>query len=100
MASAWSSFWNPQRVYSCSPVAIGTREEWRIAANASVHVIAAQSPYVCPMAETLLLALPSKQQFYQQAMMPERGQIALPTAPGLGYALDDAKIEARTPIAV
>jgi L-rhamnonate dehydratase len=68
--------------------------------HASVHVIAAQSPYVCPMAETLLLALPSKQQFYQQAMMPERGQIALPTAPGLGYALDDAKIEARTPIAV
>ena len=47
-----------------------------------------------------LLALPGKQQFYKDAMMPERGRIALPTAPGLGYALDDAKIEARTPISV
>jgi L-alanine-DL-glutamate epimerase-like enolase superfamily enzyme len=66
--------------------------------HAAVHVIAAQSPAVCPMAETLLLALPTKQQFHTEAMMPEGGSIALPTAPGLGFALDESKFERRTPI--
>jgi L-rhamnonate dehydratase len=68
--------------------------------HAAVHVIAAQSPYVCPMAETLLLALPGKQQFHQEQMMPERGSIPLPTAPGLGFSLDDTRIEHRTPISI
>ena len=33
-------------------------------------------------------------------MMPEGGSIPLPTAPGLGFALDEAKIERRTPFAI
>jgi L-alanine-DL-glutamate epimerase-like enolase superfamily enzyme len=33
-------------------------------------------------------------------MMPEGGSISLPTAPGLGYSLDEAKIEKRTPFTV
>ena len=68
--------------------------------HAAVHVIAAQSPYACPWAETLLLALPGKQWFHKEQMMPEGGSIPLPTAPGLGYSLDDAKIERRTPFTV
>jgi L-rhamnonate dehydratase len=68
--------------------------------HAAVHVVAAQSPFVCPMAETLLLALPGKQQFHKEQMMPERGSIPLPTAPGLGFTLDESKIERRTPIAI
>ncbi len=63
-----------------------------------MHVIAAQSPYVCPWAETLLLALPGKQQFHKEQMMPAGGSIPLPTTPGLGFSLDDAKVERRTPI--
>ena len=68
--------------------------------HAAVHVISAQSPYVCPWAETLLLALPGKQQFHKEQMMPTRGAIALPTAPGLGYSLDESKVERKSPIAI
>jgi len=68
--------------------------------HAAVHVVASQSPYVCPMAETLLLALPGKQQFHTEAMMPQGGSIPLPTAPGLGFSLDESKVESRTPISV
>ena len=63
----------------------------------AVHVIAAQSPATCPMAETLLMALPSKQFFHTELMQPVGGAITLPSAPGLGFALDEAKIEKRTP---
>ena len=66
----------------------------------AVHVIAAQSPATCPMAETLLMQLPTKQHFHTDLMQPEGGSIALPTAPGLGIALDEAKIEQRTAITV
>jgi len=68
--------------------------------HASIHVIAAQSPYVCPWAETLLLALPGKQQFHAEQMMPAGGSIPLPTAPGLGFSLDESKVERRTPITI
>jgi L-alanine-DL-glutamate epimerase-like enolase superfamily enzyme len=64
--------------------------------HAAVHVIASQSPAVCPMAETLLRALPTKQHFHAEMMLPEGGAIPLPTAPGLGIARDEAKIERRT----
>ena len=61
----------------------------------AVNVIASQSPVTFPMAEYLLLHQPSKQQFHRTVMYPEGGSIALPTEPGLGFALDDAKIEQR-----
>ena len=63
--------------------------------HAAVHVIAAQSPATCPMAEYLLRAQPAKQHFHTEMMQPENGVIALPTAPGLGIAIDDAKVEER-----
>ena len=64
--------------------------------HAAVNVIAAQSPAVCPMAETLLRALPTKQHFHHDPMMPAGGSIALPTVAGLGIAIDEAKVERRT----
>jgi L-alanine-DL-glutamate epimerase-like enolase superfamily enzyme len=48
------------------------------------------------MAETLLRALPTKQHFHTEMMLPVGGAIPLPTAPGLGFAIDEAKIEKRT----
>jgi len=68
--------------------------------HASVHVVASQSPATCPMAETLLLHLPPKQAFHTDVMTPVNGSISLPTAPGLGFALDESKIEQRTPVTV
>ncbi len=67
--------------------------------RAAVNVIAAQSPAVCPLAEYLLVYQPSKQHFEEQMLRPERGVIPLPTAPGLGLALDEAKIDQRIELA-
>ena len=47
------------------------------------------------MAEYLLMYQPTKQHFQREMMRPEGGSITLPTAPGLGYTLDDAKIDER-----
>ena len=63
--------------------------------HAAVQVIASQSPATFPMAEYLLRHQPGKQYFHTEMMQPKRGVIALPTAPGLGFALDDAKVEER-----
>jgi L-alanine-DL-glutamate epimerase-like enolase superfamily enzyme len=65
---------------------------------AAVHVIASQAPATCPMAEFLLRAQPRAQHFHQEYVEPVGGSIGLPTAPGLGIALDEAKIERRAPI--
>lgn len=64
----------------------------------AIHTIAAQPPSVCPMAEYLLLHQPTKQWFQKEQLAPENGTIALPTAPGLGLALDESKIEHRVEI--
>jgi L-alanine-DL-glutamate epimerase-like enolase superfamily enzyme len=64
--------------------------------HAAVHVIAAQSPAVCPWAEFLLRAQQGKQQMQVDRMWPENGSIALPTAPGLGVTVDPAKIDKNT----
>ncbi len=63
--------------------------------HAAVHVIAAQPPGTCPLAEYLIRHAPAKQHFHADFLAPEGGSIALPTAPGLGIALDEAKVEER-----
>jgi len=63
--------------------------------HAAVHVIAAQSPATCPMAEYLLLAQPTKQHFHSQFLQPTRGAIALPNVPGLGIEIDEKKVDGR-----
>ena len=61
----------------------------------ALHVIAAQSPAVCPMAEFLLLPQTAKQALHANQAWPEGGSIALPAAPGLGLVLDEAPIDTR-----
>lgn len=47
------------------------------------------------MAEFLLRSQPRAQHFHQGYLEPIGGSILLPTAPGLGITLDEAKIERR-----
>src|SRR5919199_5274136 len=49
--------------------------------------------------EYLLRHAPAKQHFHVDFLAPERGSIALPTAPGLGIALDEAKVGERIELA-
>jgi L-alanine-DL-glutamate epimerase-like enolase superfamily enzyme len=64
----------------------------------ALHVIAAQSPAVCPMAEFLLRPQAAKQALHTRQAWPVNGSIALPDAPGLGIELDPERIDTRRPI--
>lgn len=61
----------------------------------ALHVIAAQSPAVCPMAEFLLRAQVGKQYLHANRAWPDNGTIALPSLPGLGIQIDEAKVDTR-----
>jgi L-alanine-DL-glutamate epimerase-like enolase superfamily enzyme len=61
----------------------------------ALHVIAAQSPGVCPMAEFLIRPQKSKQALHARPLWPENGSIALPETPGLGIELAEALIDHR-----
>jgi L-rhamnonate dehydratase len=65
---------------------------------AALHVAGAQSPGVVPMVEYLIQHQAHKQFFHSPTFAPVHGEIALPTLPGLGIVLDEAKIEERTEI--
>ncbi len=62
---------------------------------AALHVAGAQPPTVVPYVEYLVRHQARKQFFHKPQYAPEYGRIALPDLPGLGLALDEAKIEAR-----
>jgi L-alanine-DL-glutamate epimerase-like enolase superfamily enzyme len=62
---------------------------------AALHVAGSQSPATVPFVEYLIRNQPSKQNFHCEFYAPENGQIALPPAPGLGFTLDESKIERR-----
>ena len=66
---------------------------------AAVHVVASQPPATCPLVEFLLLNQPYAQHFHREYVAPENGSIELPTAPGLGIAIDEEKVEERTYLA-
>ena len=61
----------------------------------ALHVIASRSPQCCPMAEYLIQHLQRQQFFHQRVVVPSDGFIELPGEPGLGFTLDDAKIEQK-----
>jgi L-rhamnonate dehydratase len=61
----------------------------------ALHVIAAQSPAMCPMAEFLVRPQVAKQALHANQAWPEGGSIALPVEPGLGVVLDEARIDTR-----
>lgn len=66
----------------------------------ALHVAGAQSPATVPYVEFLLRYQESKQFFHSQIYRPENGSVVLPTLPGLGLVLDEAKIEQRESITV
>jgi L-alanine-DL-glutamate epimerase-like enolase superfamily enzyme len=64
--------------------------------NAAVHVIASQSPAVCPLAEYLAIKMRSYHHFEKDPLVVKNAHIALPDKPGYGIELDDARTENRT----
>jgi L-alanine-DL-glutamate epimerase-like enolase superfamily enzyme len=63
--------------------------------HAALHVIASQSPAVCPLAEYLILKMRSYYHFEKNAPQPERAHFTLSDRPGYGIEWDDAKVESR-----
>lgn len=66
--------------------------------HASLHVVASQSPMTCPLVEYLISKMSSYYFFEKWDPKPADGKIKLPTTPGFGIELDNAKIEERTPL--
>ncbi len=66
--------------------------------HAALHVIASQSPAVCPLAEYLILKMKSYYHFEKNPPVLTRAHFALPDAPGFGIELDEAKVESREQI--
>lgn len=62
---------------------------------AALHVAGAQSPSTVPYVEYLFRHQARKQFFYTPSYAPEQGFVTLPELPGLGFSLDEAKIEKR-----
>lgn len=65
---------------------------------ATAHVIAAWPQTTCPILEYLVKWNEIHQFFLKTPLKPVGGKIILPTAPGLGMELDEAKIEKQTDI--
>jgi L-rhamnonate dehydratase len=63
--------------------------------HAALHLIASQSPAVCPLAEYLILKMKSYYHFEKVAPIPKNARFTLPDTPGFGIEFDDAKIEQR-----
>ncbi len=63
--------------------------------HAAMHVIASQSPAVCPLLEYLILKMQSYHHFEKNPPVVKNAHIALPEAPGFGIELDESKVESR-----
>jgi L-alanine-DL-glutamate epimerase-like enolase superfamily enzyme len=63
--------------------------------HAALHLIASQSPAVCPLAEYLILKMQSYYHFEKVAPAPVNARFRLSDAPGFGIEWDDAKVEGR-----
>lgn len=63
--------------------------------HAALHVIASQSPAVCPLAEYLILKMKSYYHFERRPPTLMGAHFALPEAPGYGIELDDSKVESK-----
>jgi L-alanine-DL-glutamate epimerase-like enolase superfamily enzyme len=60
-----------------------------------LHLAASQSPQVVPMVEYLVRIQERNQFFHETIYRPVNGALELPTAPGLGIAIDRSKVEDR-----
>ena len=64
----------------------------------ALHVAGAQSPATVPLVEYLIRYQEAKQYFHRTIYRPEQGVVGLPSAPGLGIELDEAKVETRAEV--
>ncbi len=62
---------------------------------ATVHLLAAQPPDVCPLLEYLLTWNQVNQFFLKNPIQPCNGEVTLPDGPGMGMDLDEDKIMVR-----
>jgi len=65
---------------------------------ATVHLIAAWPVTTCPLLEYLVKWNEINQFFLKHPIKPVDGAVTLPTTPGIGMELDEAKIESRREI--
>ena len=63
--------------------------------HAALHLIASQSPAVCPLAEYLILKMRSYYHFEKNPPVLKDAHFALGDRPGYGIEWDDAKVESR-----
>jgi L-alanine-DL-glutamate epimerase-like enolase superfamily enzyme len=63
------------------------------AVHAALHVVASQSPEVCPLVEYLILLVAHKMHFQKEPLLTTNGILKLPQKPGFGIELDDSKID-------
>jgi L-rhamnonate dehydratase len=61
--------------------------------HAALHVVASQSPEVCPKVEYLYHHMPERHHFEIDTPAPKGGSIALPTRPGFGIELAEDRVE-------
>jgi L-rhamnonate dehydratase len=65
------------------------------AVHAALHVVASQSPEVCPLVEYLILLVAHKMHFQKEPLLTTNGILKLPQKPGFGIELDDSKIDSQ-----
>ncbi|MBA4054905.1 MAG: mandelate racemase [Marivirga sp.] len=63
--------------------------------HAALHVVASQSPEICPLVEYLLVHVGHKLHFQKDALLTSNGILKLPTKPGFGIELEESKVETQ-----
>ena len=67
--------------------------------HAAMHVVASQSPDVCPLVEYLIRKMDGSYYFFEKnPPRPVNGILSLPERPGFGIEIDDSKVSAREAI--
>ena len=60
--------------------------------HAALHIVASQSPAVCPFGEYLINYVPDKLHFMKDPPLTANGLVSLPEKPGFGIELDPGKV--------
>ncbi|HEY4337653.1 MAG TPA: enolase C-terminal domain-like protein, partial [Puia sp.] len=63
--------------------------------HAALHVVASQSPDVCPLVEYLINHMPYKLHFQKDPLQTVNGILPLPKKPGFGIEFDEGKISRK-----
>jgi L-alanine-DL-glutamate epimerase-like enolase superfamily enzyme len=61
--------------------------------HAALHIVASQSPAVCPFGEYLINHVPEKLHFMKDPLVAINGHVQLSEKPGFGIEIDTAKVE-------